>query len=62
MAYCGWPGGSGFAGVGGGWVWRGGGGLGFGGVDGGGVRGFVGCGAMWLGAALSFYGNFPDIS
>ena len=54
MAYCGWPGGSGFAGVGG----R----VGFCGVDRGGVRGFVGCGAMWLGAALSFYGNFPDIS
>ena len=53
MAYCGWPGGSGFAGVGG---------VGFCGVDRGGVRGFVGCGAMWLGAALSFYGNFPDIS
>ena len=47
-----------------GWVGfrGGGGGVGFCGVDRGGVRGFVGCGAMWLGAALSFYGNFPDIS
>ena len=43
-------------------VLRGWGGVGFCRVDRGGVRGFVGCGAMWLGAALSFYGNFPDIS
>ena len=50
MAYCGWPGPSGLAGVGGGGL-----------AEGEGRVSLVG-GAMWLGAALSFYGNFPDIS
>ena len=50
MACCSWPGPLGFPGVG----------VGFRGVGRGGVS-WVG-GAVWLGAALSFYGNFPEVS